>query len=368
MEMEIYDSAFHRLGYLEQAEYATYTDKLYECGSFSVKCPLTMKNADLLKTERIVYFEHDIAGIIQNLDFSQTSAQTLEIKGNLLDTILDWRYIHPVMDLQNTYPHIIMQEAVRRNFVTAAANRRIPALEVADAALSGYEKVSKQQTGGSVLDFQIDFGPPYDLGFHVGMDRRRKKFCFRVIAGVDHTVENKKGNRKILFSDDLNNILQCDYTQNTEPYRNVALVAGERTDQRREELIVTATPQEMAGWERRELYVDARDIQSTRDQVELSPAEYQALLRTRGNEKLAEHAEIEAFEAEVNNTGGTIYQYKRDYDLGDYVTAEKRDLGIRINAQITEVQVTYDKSGYSVSPTIGRPQFALYTVLKRKGV
>lgn len=198
MENEVYDKSFHRLGYLEQIEYLSYTDKLYECGSFQITCPAIQKNIDLLKTDRIIFFEHDVAGIIQSVEYIQQSSRSLDVRGNLLDAILDWRYVYPTIDLYNVYPHVVMQEIVRRNFVTAADRRKLPALEIKDVNITSIPKISKQQTGGSVLEFLIEFCPPYNLGFRVGMDRKRKKFVYQVVQGTDHTMDNKQGNKKLL--------------------------------------------------------------------------------------------------------------------------------------------------------------------------
>lgn len=378
MENEIYDYNFHRYGYLEQIEYLSYTDKLYECGSFQIKCPAIQKNIDLLKNDRIIFFEYDIAGVIQSVEYMQQNSQMLDVSGNLIDIFLDWRYVYPTILMNNVQPHVFMQEIVRRNFVTCPAIRKFPRFEVQNVAMTEAAIDTKQQTGDSVLEVLLEFAPTYNLGFHIGMDRRNKKFVFSPVPGVDHTINNTAGNKKLLFSDDMNNILECYYTNDNASYRNTALVVGERGDETRESVLVFNTTVEKSGWDRREIYVDARDLQSTKEvettdeegnptteNVEMSQAEYQALLRERGKDKLSEWFTVESFEAEVNNNLGTQFVYQEDYRLGDKVTAIKQDLGVYIDAQITEIQITYDKSGYTVSPTIGNSRLSLYSKLRR---
>ncbi len=62
------------------------------------------------------------------------------------------------------------------------------------------------------------------------------------------------------------------------------------------------------GWDRREVYVDARDLDAT-----------DALI-ARGGEKLAEVGETTTLEVEYIPT--PTYRYMTDFDLGDIVSAE----------------------------------------------
>ena len=57
-----------------------------------------------------------------------------------------------------------------------------------------------------------------------------------------------------------------------------------------------ATP---TGLSRRELWVDARDIQSGEGEGALSPEEYAQALETRGREKLAECQLVQSFTAQA---------------------------------------------------------------------
>ena len=72
---------------------------------------------------------------------------------------------------------------------------------------------------------------------------------------------------------------------------------------------------------RRELYIDARDLQSDSDPDHpMSPADYAAALASRGLEKLAEHQLVRSFAAEVRTYDPT-YVCGQDFFLGDTITA-----------------------------------------------
>ena len=63
--------------------------------------------------------------------------------------------------------------------------------------------------------------------------------------------------------------------------------------------------------QRREIYIDARDLQSDSDPDKpLTAEEYAALLTNRGQEKLSEHQLVQSFAAVVREHGAT-------YTLGE---------------------------------------------------
>ncbi len=65
--------------------------------------------------------------------------------------------------------------------------------------------------------------------------------------------------------------------------------------------------------QRREIYIDARNLQSDSDSDNpLTPEEYAAALTTRGREKLAEHQLVRSFSAEVRTYDPT-YPYGEDF-------------------------------------------------------
>ena len=49
------------------------------------------------------------------------------------------------------------------------------------------------------------------------------------------------------------------------------------------------------------------------------------------------------------------FKYKRDYDLGDIVTVNKKAWGIKMEKRITEIQEVYENGGFQIVPTFGNP-------------
>lgn len=119
---------------------------------------------------------------------------------------------------------------------------------------------------------------------------------------------------------------------------------------------------------RRELYIDARDLQSDSDPDNpLAPEEYAALLTTRGKEKLAENQLVRSFSAVVRTLNPT-YVYGVDFFLGDTITVTDERLGVTVDAVVQSVQRSVGTDGESMTITFGYGQPTLFDILKRKAV
>lgn len=118
---------------------------------------------------------------------------------------------------------------------------------------------------------------------------------------------------------------------------------------------------------RKELWVDARDLQSTdENDMQLSDAEYNKLLWQRGLQKLSDYKVVENFSSVIKTFGFQQYEYNKDYFLGDIVTVADREIDITMDTQITEVERVWDENGYSFSLTFGKTQPTILDVAKRK--
>lgn len=118
--------------------------------------------------------------------------------------------------------------------------------------------------------------------------------------------------------------------------------------------------------QRREIYIDARDLQSDSDPDNpMAPEEYAAVLTTRGREKLAEHQLVQSFAATVRERGAT-YALGEDYQLGDTITVIDETLGVMVDAVVQGVTWSIGRNGETMELTLGYGQPTAYDILKRK--
>ncbi len=120
------------------------------------------------------------------------------------------------------------------------------------------------------------------------------------------------------------------------------------------------------GLNRRELFIDARDLQRGQEGGEqLAQEEYAGVLTTRGLEKLAENQLVRSFPAQVRTREAT-YQYGRDFFLGDRITVTDERLGLTVDAQVMAAQYSVSGEGERLTLTLGYSQPTVYEKLARK--
>ncbi|NZA39866.1 Gp37-like protein [Eubacterium callanderi] len=213
-------------------------------------------------------------------------------------------------------------------------NRKIPNLLLRTSQNRG-EKLSFQTRYKWLYEEMQSLSELSKLGTGTELDYNNKKIIFEVLQGVDRTYEN--GVRApYTFSKDLNRINSRNYAESELDYKNCAYVAGQGEGADREVIILG---NEKTGYDRREIFFDARDIGEDANTT----------LEDRGKIRLAEYPYQKDFSAEVD-----ARDYRKKWDLGDFVTIVDEETGIIEDHQITEVKETYEKGTRKVEPVFGQ--------------
>ncbi len=127
-----------------------------------------------------------------------------------------------------------------------------PKLEL--GTLVGFDTTYTAQTsGGSIMDYLMTIGAACDLGFRVRLSGKndQKKLLFEVYRPTADP-----NNR---FSTKWGNLQQAAWAFGDGDYANIAVVQGAGEGENRATVTVGLT--DATGADRRELYVDARDVQ-----------------------------------------------------------------------------------------------------------
>lgn len=360
MRMEIINHKFERLGVINKFDMIQYNPKYSGIGSFELSCALNEENKSLIVEDNILWIEDEYAGVIQYID--KSSDNEIKAKGKLLSVVLNWRTVIKTYEA-NKLTTGIFEELVRLNFM-ADDERKIEGFTFINNVTDN-TAIRYQVTGKSLSDIFQPLSETYDIGYEVYLNMEEKAFEFTLFRGKDLTIGNKDGNKPVIFGTDFNNILKSEYVSDNNNYRNVAYVAGEGEGENR--VVVEVKQTESAGFFRREIVVDARDIQKANSISRMTDEEYNELLQQRGKEKLSEFRKVESYDAELMSDARTGFVYGKDYFLGDTVSVVDKNLGVILSAKITEVTVTFAEDGYTVEPTFGFGLPTLYDKLK-KGV
>lgn len=350
------DNTFENIGEVNQYDSLIWPDKFNGYASFELWAPVTEENSEYFKKGNILWCGGDNAAKVEIVKstIDENGTKTYNVKGRTLEMLLTTRIIWGAYNASNKYASTAMYEIVNQNCVNPTnTKRKIPYLECAeDKQLGG--KITYQKTGGDVYDSLTTIAGSKDLGFNVLFRPKEKKLIFEVVAGVDRTIEQSVVD-PVEFSTDLEDILSSSYYTNDQDEKNVAFVQGEGDGASRVSQI--SGNNELEGFDRKELYVDARDLQSETvnedgSTTSLTPDEYKAALVNRGDDKLSECEVTETFEAQIRVFGDVQYEFGKDYQKGDKVTVRDRQLNVVVSARITEVEEDFDDE-YALVLTFG---------------
>lgn len=353
---EVNDTTFDSIGEVNQYESLIWPDKFNGFGTFELWAPITDENSQYFKKGNILWCGGDNAAVVEIVksEIDENGTKTYNVKGRTLEMLLTTRIIWGTYNAVNKDASTAMYEIVNQNCVNPSnANRKIPYLKLAEDLKFG-GKITYQKTGGEVYDSLSTIASTYDLGFSVLFKPKTKELIFEVVEGVDRTVEQST-NDPVEFSTELEDLLSSSYYTNDQDVKNVAFVQGEGSGSSRKSVI--SGEADSKGFGRRELYVDARDLQSTSvdkngEEQNLSPTEYTQVLTQRGDDKLSECKTTETFEAQIRVFGDVQYEFGVDYKKGDKVTVRDNQLNVVVSARITEVQEEFDDE-YALVLTFG---------------
>lgn len=340
IEIRVYSQDMKFQGVSENQTSIVWTRKYFEPGEFEIHTPITPENVGLFQMGNIVWLQGAVeAGIIEDLKCEESpSINQIVVKGRFLESYMDRRIIYPKVNFEGK-TEVAMRELLD-NLTYPLPNVELGELQNFD------DTVSFQCTWKNLLDMETKLAKSSNFGFRFRPDFNARKMYFEVYKGLDRT-RSQHVRSFAEFSDDFENINSATYSANNQLEKTVAYVAGEGEGAQR--VLVMVGDTEAEGLERKELYVDAKDISSDG----LTSAQYEAALIQRGNEKLNENVRSTALECVTIPLGN--FKYKVDYDLGDIVTTKKSNWNVGQDLRITELQEVYEHGAMQVVPTLGNP-------------
>ena len=366
------DGVFDSLGEINKYTSLIWPDKFNGYTSFELNAPVTPENRNLIKKGNIIWCGGNNACIIEIIqsDMNENGQKTYKVKGRTLEMLLTTRIIWGTYNCVGKYSSTAMYEIVDKQCVNPTDSyRKIPFLECAEDKQLG-KIISFQKTGGEVYDAVESIATDAELGFDILFRPREKKLIFKVTEGVDRTVFSTSGDvsNLVIFSTDLEDILSSSYYTNDQDVKTLAYVSGEGEGTDR--IYITSGNTATKGLIRREMYVDARDLQSKVSNedgtiTQISDDDYRDMLNDRGTEKLAECITAESFEAKMRVIGNIQYKYGIDYNKGDKVIIQDTELGVQVIGKVTEVSENYDDE-YELIITFGYSYPTLIQKVKRQ--
>lgn len=322
MNYIIYNKNLVKLGYLQNASSIQWKPNYYDRGQAEIHAYPTKENIENLKKYNTIVCVDRMEVLF--IKYVERNEKEIIVKG-FLDN-LDERINTSTVKIKNVEQdlyNIVNQNKRGLNIVTSSIK-----------GINDSVENEKETTYKELSDTFTDLCSTYNLGF---------KVKFRVEDGAN-VLEIYKGELKsnVRFNDKLGNLLSQKFIENVKEYKNYAYVYGEEDSKGARRSV--QVDHIKSGEPRLEVYIDARDIQSEYKDSKgktkkYTNAEYDKLLRDRGNEKLDEIKDgclKYTFELVKDSISGS---FGKDYDIGDVVPVVSNIYGLRTYARI--VGATY---------------------------
>lgn len=326
------------LGQINQLNQVSWQKQFVDAGEFEITVPVTEENKTLLKKKRVIWPGKESAGIIEIVDIQKTEdgERIFTVKGRTLESILERRILSETLVFKNERMSTILYAIVDSTCINPSnTDRVIPFLECEVDEQFG-PIITMQKTGDDVLYTLNEICLRVEnIGFEIQFKPDQNKLLFKVIQSEDRTI-NQQVNSPVIFSDDTEDILADAYYENMQSVKNIAYVFGEGTGGDR--IVVEEGEVYSSGFDRFELFVDARDLQQNSDPDNpLTDEEYEEVLRSRGEENLGEAKLVQTYEGTLRLADNPQYTFGTDYNIGDKVTIEDEEIGVAVDGVVSGI-------------------------------
>lgn len=146
----------------------------------------------------------------------------------------------------------------------------------------------------------------------------------------------------VIFSPDMDNLINSEYMKDKSIYKNAALIAGEGEGFNQKMANVGTS----TGINRYEAFLTPTEL--TTNDGAISDTKYAKMLQQYGKSELAKLKRITSFNGEIDTDG--VFKIGVDFNLGDIVSI-KNDQGITGTVKLIEIIYSDDESGARVTGT-----------------
>ena len=337
------------LGLVDQSwERLSYIRRYSAMDTFELVINRTRLWASELTKNRLLYLpdEGDLVFLIEQIASvaeGSTRNDEMTVTGRSLEGIaMAERLVEPpVGESHDRQTGVAAETAIKHYLRAHAADlatpaRQVPGLVVAADAARG-ATVTANGRYQSVLDLVREIGLLAGLGWEITYDPGTGDFVFDVMDGVDRTAS-------VFFDFAFETLERWEELDSVIDAKTVALVAGQGGGTARD-LVTRWSGAEPTGFDRREAFLDARDVELGETTV----------LAQRGDAYLAATGAETSLEADVHQYGG--FRYREHWDVGDVVTVRNAERALSYPARVVEVAKSFERSAAAptITAVLGRP-------------
>lgn len=353
MEITVYDKEFTPFCIVDDYVSFIWTDRYAKYGDFELYSAVT---SSILENLRPGYYltirNSDRMMIVEDIvvDTNPEDGDRVTITGKSLESILDRRIVWTQTTLNGNLQNGI-KKLIDENIISPSKESRKISNFIfeasTDKAITDLT-IDAQYTGDNLYDVVTSLCEEHEIGFKITLNDKNQ-FVFKLYKGADRSYEQNEL-PYVVFSPGYENLLTANYKEETSEYKNVALIGGEGEGADRKYEAVGDT----SGLDRRELFVDARDISSNIDsETTMSLEDYKKLLYQRGEEKMSEYKLKTEFEGEADTS--IMFQFGIDFFIGDLVQISDA-YGHEGTSRVVEIVNSTDDTGSKTYPVFETPE------------
>ncbi|MGX9822917.1 Gp37-like protein [Lactococcus lactis] len=221
--------------------------------------------------------------------------------------------------------------------------------------------------GLASIDYQNSYG---EVQKQVETLCETYNFGFKEVGAkgvVSNQIQFFKGrdvSKWVVFSDDSDgyeNLNEVEFEHSTFDKKTVAYAFGEGEGSDRKKIVLNPT---IKGLYRRELYVDARDLQSSDGTTTIPAATYNNMLKDRANQALSDKKEVITLNGDFVLTSKLV-QFGRDFFVGDTVRLTSKRYGAAKTAVISQAKKTYNDKGEYLELIYDKETPTIFDILGR---
>lgn len=339
MECSIYDPTLTRKGVFFEVVSLIWTEEYNSIGNLQLVLNKTPRAIELLRVGNFVGLRG--RDVLMRIKSVQDTGNTLWAYGSTASELLSYR----VCNEEQTYTNVNAETFL----LGKISSTRTFNIVTTNPATGLTATTSTSTTYNTLRDVVETVCEDVEYGYRLRHDKEAHKLVFEVYEGVDRS--------KVKLSLRYGNLWSINRDVSDANYRNVAYIKGKMrvtiTTPEGEEKVdryvyTTAGDTGSTGLARRELYVNASDVQY---EDGMSEAAFTTALQKKGLEVLLEYAKADDITLEIDpqNLG-------KRFSLGDKVTCLLPEYdNLALVVRIIAFTETFENNDHTVELELGKP-------------
>jgi hypothetical protein len=358
------------IGMVEEVETFIHRTSWHEVSTSELRVSKTAQGVDELQVGRILIVndQKDKALIIDDLTASLND-NYITFNLTSIKALLNYRICHPADSgsfISLTQSEVMMR-LVEKNLVTQT--RDVSRYFWKSDGTKNMLTVAPIKFLGSIIDFVVDWKTgnlgeaitsiakmnatdAEPLGWNIVVTEDLGAFEMNVWEARQKHI-NQTTLPPVIFSEEFGHLKNATYENSIKEWKNSIYVFW--NDGAADQVNLVEEIADISSFDRREMIIESS--KETANQVTVE-----------GRSELNKRPKVESFTGEIINNDRTMSTYKEDWQLGDIVTIQSKEVlkgkVISLDAQITEIEEIYDSGEYSINATFGKGKLSLVELIK----